>query len=1103
MYALAADTPRSAARVIGRFFFGTTAGVAAVSAALMPVSVPGLEAGARSAVVAGLIVFAVLNLLAVRFCDRANFPLRTALCSVSLFAMLLIDLVAAAAGDGAHNPALGFCGVIVCVIGSITGVRLGVALALCAATGIGVLGHLEQTGVIAGVPAPAPIIQVLIYQWLVLLCSAIGGALISRVLGHYLRAAAERETRFRGLLRIATDWYWEQDRHFQFTTVTEASIDALADALADRDDPDFDAVAEAAPPRRALWRLDEMGLGAAELARHRAELEAHLPFDDLRARRRDASGQWRTISLAGEPKFGADGSFAGYWGVARDVTDEVLAQHAVAASETRYRELFTRSPSPLFLHRRGMVFDANEAAARLFGFASASDMNGLSIVTLFPLGSSRERVLQRLEELETMPLGDGLPVTDYQLRATDGRPISVQATAVRIDTLAGPANLSIMFDITARKAAESALRRSEAMLSQLFATSPDCVLLMELATGRFAMVNAAFCQLTGFAADEVIGKGGSELGLWDEPAQAERLLAQVTRDGRVHDMPAVFVAKSGARVSMLLAAGRFMMDQRDYLVVNAHDVTETERTRLQHAAILERASIGIASTRDGRFVQANPYFERMFGWELGSLPGQPITRIWVSGNEAEGGAGEAQADEAAGIGELGAPMLATGRPFEIERRMRRRDGTLFWCRLLGQAIDRKKPDRGGTIWIAEDVTERRRLDAALAAARDAAEAASRAKSTFLANTSHEIRTPLNGLLGLARLAMQPRLAEDRRQQYLAQIIDSADGLAGIMSDILDVSKIEAGKFVLEDVAFDLHEAVRALHHAYEPLAEVKGLDLQLALDPALPIAVRGDPMRVRQILTNFVTNALKFTEHGHVRIEAAPAGAGQVRLAVSDTGPGITAEALGRLFLPFSQGDSSTTRRYGGTGLGLSICREIAHLMGGQVGVDSVPGEGSSFWALLPLPEDTPSPAPVATGAAELGDLSGLRVLLAEDNPVNMMIGVAMLENWQVEVDQAVDGRAAIDAVEAAAGAGRPFDLIVMDVQMPVMSGHEAARALRLRYSSAALPIVALTAAALVSERAAALDAGMDAFLTKPVDARRLRETLVQLMQQRSAAQPV
>ena len=1070
-HARQADTelPDSAARMMGRIFFGISAVAALTSAAIIAALPSAAETSARISLVAATIGLALLCAAALRFSSVPRFRIGAALFAVALSAIGLTFFAAVVLGDGLRSTPLGFCALIVCVIGAITSARHGALLAGIAIVGMGALAWGEATGRIPGFAGATPLAMVLLHQWLIVVCGAVSGGLIARVLAQYLHAAAEREQRFSGLLRIAADWYWEQDKAFRFTFISEASNEVSGITHRDR-------------MNRRPWEIADFGLTAEQLDAHRADLEAHRPFNGLLARRRNNAGKWRTFSISGEPKFDASGTFDGYWGVARDVTTEVVAQRAMAASETRYRELFTRSPSPLFLHRHGVLFDTNEAAARLFGYPHAAAMNGVLIETLFPAGATRDRVVERMDQLDDMALGEGLPVTDFMLRALDGRALSVQATAVRVDTLTGPANLSILFDITARKAVEGALRRSEAMLSHLFETSPDCITLTEAATGRYAMVNAAFTRLTGYSANEVLGRTELELGLWHDPQMQARLVDLLQRDGKVVDLPVEFVTRSAERISTLVSAGRFAMDRREYLVLNTRDVTVAERTRLQHAAILERASIGIAVTRDGRFVQANPYFERMFGWEPGSLADQSEAVVWA--NE----------DDYREIGELAGPTLLAARPFEIERRMRRSDGSQFWARLLAQVVDRNEPARGGTIWITEDVTERRRLDEALAAARDAAEAASRAKSAFLANTSHEIRTPLNGLLGLTRLAMQHDLPPARRNLYLTQILDSAQALAGILSDILDISRIEAGKLALDTAPFDLRETLAAVHHAYESLAEARGLSLVLVVDARLPATLRGDPVRVRQILSNFINNALKFTERGQVRIDASLTVAGAVRLAVSDTGPGVAHETQARLFMPFSQGDSSTTRRFGGTGLGLSICRELAQMMGGTVGLESTPGHGSTFWTELPLPSAAPADGPTSTEADDLERLHGVRVLLAEDNPVNMMIAVAMLEQWGVWVEQAGDGRAAVEAVHAAAATGQPFDVVVMDVQMPVMGGHEAARELRRRYPRSSLPILALTAAALVSERDEALDAGMDAFLTKPIDAAKLRHTLAELV---------
>ncbi len=391
----------------------------------------------------------------------------------------------------------------------------------------------------------------------------------------------------------------------------------------------------------------------------------------------------------------------------------------------------------------------------------------------------------------------------------------------------------------------------------------------------------------------------------------------------------------------------------------------------------------------------------------------------------------------------------------------------------------------------EYAAQRRKSESELAAARDAAEAASRAKSQFLANTSHEIRTPLNGLLGLARLALRDDIAQAQRKVYLTHILESAQGLSTIMSDILDLSKIEAGKIDLELAPFDLRAELASVRHGNLPLAEAKGLTIEVVVDAAVPPAVVGDATRVRQIVGNFVSNAIKFTERGHVGIEAAPVDPARVRLAVRDTGMGIVPELRQRLFEPFSQADPSTTRRHGGTGLGLSICRELALRMGGEIGVDSTPGEGSRFWVELPLPAAPAVVLAAAGGDAAANSLAGARVLVAEDNAVNMMITVAFLEMWGVAVSQASDGAAARDAVLAAERAGRPFDAVLMDVQMPVLGGREAARELKAQLGARVPPVIALTAAVLVSERDEALRAGMCDFLTKPVDPARMRQTLV------------
>jgi PAS domain S-box-containing protein len=490
--------------------------------------------------------------------------------------------------------------------------------------------------------------------------------------------------------------------------------------------------------------------------------------------------------------------------------------------------------------------------------------------------------------------------------------------------------------------------------------------------------------------------------------------------------------------------------------------------------------MALTELKSGRFLMVNQAFVDILGYTREQTIGRTSAELgtWAVPAERD---------------RLVAALREHGKVTGLRVHFCRRGGDTLAMRISAALC---RVDGTDTIVInARDLTDDDRTRAELAAARDAAEAASRAKSAFLANTSHEIRTPLNGLLGLARLAMHDDVSEAQRKTYLAHLLDSAQALASTLSDILDLSKIEAGKLDIQPAPFALADLLHALCRAEQNLAHAKGLALELQVDPALPALVYGDAMRVRQIVGNFVSNAIKFTDAGHVRIEAAPRhDADIVRITVTDTGIGIDASVRKRLFEPFSQADESTTRRHGGTGLGLSICRELARLMGGIVGMESTPGAGSMFWADLPLPAADEAQARAASGAqaGAHAALRGARVLVAEDNPVNMMVTVAMLEQWGVQVAQAFDGLAVVDAVRRAENEGRPFDAVLMDVQMPRLSGHQAARALQREHGERTPPIIALTAAALVSERAEALDAGMCDFLTKPIDAERMRRVLAE-----------
>jgi len=426
-----------------------------------------------------------------------------------------------------------------------------------------------------------------------------------------------------------------------------------------------------------------------------------------------------------------------------------------------------------------------------------------------------------------------------------------------------------------------------------------------------------------------------------------------------------------------------------------------------------------------------------------------------------------------------------GGAYRPEYRLVRGDGREVWVQGSVRFLEDENRRPVRMVGALQNITERKQAEQALIAAKEEAESATRAKSAFLATMSHEIRTPLNGVLGMAQAMALGELPAEQRQR-VDVIRQSGESLLTILNDLLDLSKIEAGKLVLEQTEFDLEETARNALSAFGATAQAKDLSLSLKVSPAARGVYMGDSVRVRQIVYNLVSNGLKFTEKGGVSIALSRRG-GCLCLQVADTGIGVAREKLDRLFHKFEQADASTTRRYGGTGLGLSICRDLAELMGGTIHAESEPGKGAVFTVKLPLAKVAVAPRLEATAEARSemdGDGPPIRILAAEDNSMNQLVLRTLLNQVGIEPRIVANGREAVEV-----WAAEPWDLILMDVQMPEMDGPTATGMIRARERAARIPrtpIIALTANAMAHQVAEYVAAGMDDFVAKPIEAVRL-----------------
>jgi two-component system, sensor histidine kinase and response regulator len=643
-----------------------------------------------------------------------------------------------------------------------------------------------------------------------------------------------------------------------------------------------------------------------------------------------------------------------------------------------------------------------------------------------------------------------------------------------------PDNLSAAMTDGAQAEAGDALARLKSayqLLEVTLSSVGDGILSLNDITGSIYF-NERFAQMWKLSRDRMADLDNESLiaHMASQVKDPEVLRARVAfhkQNPGAKDVCAVEM-KDG-RVLERRVAPQHVQGERVARVISYRDITEQanhEKRMAFNALVLENSGpLAWIDPADKRIAYANKAACDTLGYTADEMTRLTLYDIDPDFSQEKGTARRAE-------------LVRAGKPITFESRNRRKDGVLI--DIEGTAFAAEDDRRSFSIVAFKDITERKRAELEIRQAKEIAETATRMKSDFLANMSHEIRTPMNAVIGLSHLVLKTDLTP-RQRDYVTKVQTSGQHLLGLINDILDFSKVEAGKLDLESAEFDLQALLDNTSNLISERCQTKGLALAFDVAPDVPARLVGDALRIGQILLNYVNNAVKFTERGQVAIAVRAAERTPqhilLRFEVRDTGIGLTAEQMSRLFQSFTQADASTTRKFGGTGLGLAISRKLAELMGGEVGVKSELGQGSTFWFSARLgiaggqQLEPPAPAHEPAVDARFAHVRGARVLLVEDNDINQLVARELLEDIGLVVDIADDGQAALEMVRRQA-----YALVLMDMQMPVMDGVTATREIRKIPRMARLPIIAMTANAMAQDRRKCMEAGMNDVVVKPVE---------------------
>ena len=814
--------------------------------------------------------------------------------------------------------------------------------------------------------------------------------------------------------------------------------------------------------------------------------------------------------------------------MAFDITERKAAEKALQEAEEKYRSIFENAVEGIYQTTpKGEFLAANPAAARILGFSSPEQIMRESSATRSYGYVDPKRLGDFMRLVEEHDVVSGFESEVYR---PNGSRVWVSEN---VRTVRGSSGEVLCFegtieDITKRKEAENALHESKAHLELALQASNIGPWDWNLTTNK-VLFSPEWKRQLGYAPDELTDDF-SEFFSRLHPEDVQRITSAAERciadSSAGYEVEFQLRHKDGS-YRWIHTRGRLHLDSagRPVRMLGCHlDVTERRRVEQE----LKEAKVAAAVREGGQRYSFLADTVPLMIWTARPDGGVDYfnkawfdyTGLTLAQAEDWGWDTVLHPDDLQPCIERWTHSIATGEDYEIEYRFRRAsDAAYRWH--LGRALPMR--DEQGQIvqWVGTctDIDDAKRsketLQSAndelglrvlertseLHAAKEAAETANRAKSEFLANMSHEIRTPMNGVIGMTGLLLDTSLTE-QQHEFAETIQLSGEALLTIVNDILDFSKIEAGKLELETVDIDLAHVVRGTLELLKGTAKSKGLELSAFIDPDAPTALRGDGGRLRQVLINLIGNAIKFTPGGavklHISVDRQTREKASLRFRITDTGIGISPETQARLFQAFTQADGSTTRRYGGTGLGLAICKQLVEKMHGDIGVESSAGAGSTFWFTVEFPKQAKAVARIAPQETKDSILPGhqsepgkargsvrpQRVLIAEDNTVNQRVAMAQLKKLGYASDTVANGLEVLEALSRI-----PYDIILMDCQMPELDGYETTRQVRLRGGHQPY-IIAMTASAMQGDRKLCLAAGMDDYVTKPARTATLKAAL-------------